>query len=86
MRRQPQLLLHKEGETANVRVNSVNPKAKSQCFDLLNDDLQEYGLKTEPERIYNVDETGMTLDHRPPKIVTQRGHKCDTRQLGIRAR
>ena len=33
------------------------------------------GLKTEPEKIYNVDETGMLLDHCPPKIVTQRGHK-----------
>ena len=32
-------------------------------------------LKTKPERIYNVDETEMPLDHRPPKVVTQRGHK-----------
>ena len=41
----------------------------------MNDVLEEYGLKTESESIYNVDETGMPLDHRPPKIVTQRGHK-----------
>ena len=61
--------------TANVRMDCVNPEAMSQYFDLLNDVLEEYGLKTEPERIYNVDETGMPLDHRPPKIVTQRGHK-----------
>ena len=75
MRRQPQLSLRKGDATANVRMDSVNPEAMSQYFDLLNDVLEEYGLKTEPERIYNVDETGMPLDHRPPKIVTQRGHK-----------
>ena len=28
-----------------------------------------------PNQIYNVDETGMPLDHRAPKIVTGRGHK-----------
>ena len=75
MRRQPQLSLRKGDATANVHMDSVNPEAISQYFDLLNDVLEEYGLKTEPERIYNVDETGMPLDHRPPKIVTQRGHK-----------
>jgi hypothetical protein len=75
MKRQPQLSLRKGDATANVRMDCVNPEAMSQYFDLLNDVLEEHGLKTEPERIYNVDETGMPLDHRPPKIVTQRGHK-----------
>ena len=28
-----------------------------------------------PSQIYNVDETGMPLDHKPPKIVTKRGQK-----------
>ena len=75
MKRQPQLSLHKGDATANVCMDSINPKAMSQYFDLLNEVLEGYGLKTEPERIYNVDETGMSLDHCPPKIVTQRGHK-----------
>ena len=75
MKRQPQLSLRKGDATANVRMDYVNPEAMSHYFDLLNDVLEEYGLKTEPERIYNVDETGMPLDHCPPKIVTQRGHK-----------
>ena len=56
-------------------MDCVNPEAMSQYFDLLNDVLEEYGVKTEPERIYNVDETEMPLDHCPPKIVTQKGHK-----------
>jgi len=25
-----------------------------------------------PSQIYNIDETGMLLDHRPPKVVTKR--------------
>lgn len=56
-------------------MDSVNPEAMSQYFDVLNDVLEECSLKTEPERIYNVDETVTPLDHRPPKIVTKRGHK-----------
>ena len=87
MKRQPQLSLRKGDATANVRMDCVNPEAMSQYFDLLNDVLEEYGLKMEPERIYNGDETGMPLDHRPPKIVTQRGQeKVRYRTAGIRAR
>ena len=75
MKRQPQLSLCKGDATANVHMDSINPEAMSQYFDLLNDVLEEYGLTTEPERIYNVDETRMPLDHHPTKIVTQRAHK-----------
>ena len=28
-----------------------------------------------PSQIYNVDETGMPLDHRPPKVIAKRGKK-----------
>ena len=42
---QPQLSLHKGDATANVRMDSVNPEAMSQYFDLLNDVLEEYSLK-----------------------------------------
>lgn len=66
MKGHPQLSLRKGDATANVHMDCVNPEAASQYFDLLNDVLEEYGLNTEPERIYNVDETGMPLDHRLP--------------------
>ena len=58
-----------------------------QYFELLKDVLEEHDLMESPGQIYNVDETGMLLDHRPgtkscdtkgPKKVrchTQRGRK-----------
>ena len=44
-------------------------------FSLLKDMLEEYDLLNNPSQIYNVDKTGMPLDHRPPKIVTTRGQR-----------
>ena len=43
----------------------LTPEKMKQYFELLKDVLEEH----------NVDETGMPLDHRPPKIVTLRGQK-----------
>ena len=48
-------------------MDCVNPDTTLQYFDLLNDVLEKYGLKTELEGIYDVDETGMPLDHLPTK-------------------
>ncbi len=35
----------------------------------------ENELIESPNQIYNVDETGMPLDHRPPKVVAKKGQK-----------
>ena len=75
MARQPKLTSRKGDATANVRMDSVNPTAISQYFDLLDEVLTKYNIKNDPGRIYNVDETGMPLDHCPPKIITKRGQK-----------
>ena len=83
MKRQPRFSLYKGDKTAKVCMNSVNPKATAQYFDLLNDVLEEYALKQDPRKIHNVDKTGMSLDHRPPKIEATR--KCDTGRLRTRA-
>ena len=44
-------------------------------FDKLMYVLQKNKLMDSPSQIYNVDEIGMPLDHRPPKIVSKRGQK-----------
>ena len=58
-----------------VRMNCLNKKTIDSYFDLLEDTLTENNLLSSPGQIYNVDETGIPLDHRPPKIVTKRGSK-----------
>lgn len=75
MQRQSQLSLRKGDPTANVRMNCLNKKTMDNYFDLLENTLTENNLLSSPGQIYNVDETGMPLDHRPPKIVTKRGSK-----------
>ena len=46
-----------------------------QYYDLLEETLEENELKDHPAQIYNMDESGMPLDPRPPKVVTKRGQK-----------
>ena len=72
MQRQPQLSLHKGDPMANVRMDCLTKETMDNYFDLLKDTLVENNL---PNRIYNVDETGMPLNHSVPKIVTGRSHK-----------
>ena len=69
------LVLRKGDPTANVRMDSVNKETMNNYFTMLKDTLTENGLLDSPSQIYNVDETGMPLDHRPPKIVTVKGQK-----------
>ena len=38
--------------------------------------LIKYNLKEAPSRIYNVDEKGLTTEHKPPKIVTSSFYKA----------
>ena len=75
MNRHPKLSLRKGDATANVRMDCLNLDTMKQYFSLLKDALQEHGVMDSPAQIYNVDETGMPLDHRPPKIVTRKGQK-----------
>jgi len=44
-------------------------------FDLLQSTLKEHQLEDFPGQIYNIDETGMPLDPRPPSIIAKSGQK-----------
>ena len=75
MARQPHLSMRKSDPTANVRMDCLTKETMDEYFQLLKDTLIENDLMDSPNQIYNVDETGMPLDHRAPKIVVGRGHK-----------
>ena len=75
MARRPSLSLRKGDATANVRMDCLNEETIQTYFNLLKDILLEHGLMDLPGQIYNVDETGIPLDHRPPKVVTRKGQK-----------
>ena len=53
----------------------MDKETMNNYFTMLKDTLTKNGLLDNPSQIYNVDETGMPLDHRPPKIVTVKDKK-----------
>ena len=56
-------------------MNCLTKEMISDYFDLLKEVLTESQLLNSPNRIYNVDETGITLDGHAPRIVAKKGQK-----------
>ena len=75
LERNPGMSLRAGDATAGVRIDAINEDNMRKYFDLLEEVFDELDLKNHPERIYNMDETGMPLDPRPPKVVAPKGQK-----------
>ena len=75
MERQPHLSLHRGDSTAHIRMDSVNRGAIGGYYNLLEDTLKEHNLLDAPAQIYNMDESEMPLDPRPPNVIAKRGQK-----------
>lgn len=76
LERQPQLCLRKGDATATVRMDAMdNNEALENYFKLLKDLLEENGLMDQPGQIYNVDESGMPFEHRPPRVLARKGQR-----------
>jgi len=68
--------LHKGFAAAvNVRMDALMPKVIKQYIDLLQKTLKDNKMEESPAQIYNMDETGMAFEHRPPKVITMKGQK-----------
>ena len=54
---------------------------QNQCLDFDHRTFQwpgifdQYDFENHPEAIYNMDETGVPLEPRPPKVIAQKGKK-----------
>ena len=75
MERQPHLSLCHGDSTAHICMDSMNRESMEAYFNLLEDTLKEPDLMNRPAQIYNMDESGMPLDARPPNVVAKRGQK-----------
>lgn len=73
--RHPKLVLRTPATLSLARANASDPVVLDNYFDELNRTLNENDLADKPCLIFNMDETGMPLDPKPLKVVTQRGHK-----------
>ena len=56
-------------------MDAINEDNMRKYFDLLEEVFNHLDFKNHPERIYNMDETGMPLDPHPltPKVVAPKG-------------
>jgi len=73
--RQSQLSLHKADSTAHVRMDAISQESISRYFDLLESILKEHQLEDYSGQIFNMDETKMPLDPRPPNIIAKSEQK-----------
>ena len=73
MRRHPQVTLRAPEKLVYVRAIMGNKEVIEAYFDLLEETLTKNGLLDKPGAIFNVDETGMPLEHKPEKAVAQKG-------------
>jgi hypothetical protein len=53
----------------------MNPVHVAKYFKTLKEVLSQHKLEGVPERFWNMDETGMVLEHKPTKIIACRGSK-----------
>ena len=73
MQRHPKLSLHCSDPLSRVRSNAVTEENMAKYFSLLEETLEENGILNKPSKIYNMDETGMPLDHKQLKRVAVKG-------------
>ena len=75
LHRNPELSLRSGDATAGVRMDALNKENIDSYFDLLQSVFDQHNFQDHPEAIYNMDETGMPLEPKPPKIVAKKGVK-----------
>ena len=61
----------------STRASSLTQKVIYSYFSDLNVVLEQNNLKTKPYLIYNLDETGLHLEHRPLKVIAGKS-SCKT--------
>ena len=77
-RRHPNLSLRSAAPLSLVRAQASDPEMVNRYFDLLERTLEENELTDHPGQIFNMDESGMPLDPKAPKVVAERGSSVTT--------
>ena len=67
MQKHPKFSLRSADPLSYARSTALSPEKLSAYFDLLEKTLKEKNLLDKPNLIYNMDESGMPLDHKQLK-------------------
>ena len=60
------------------RAKFSTPEIVENYFNSLSNIMQKYGLSDKPQFIFNIDETGIQPEHRPPNIIAPVGIKLQS--------
>lgn len=75
MKRWPELKLVVARGLDIQRAKATSADCVETYYQELDKILTKYDLKDKPERIYNVDEKGLSTTHKPPRVVAAAGSK-----------
>ena len=75
LKRNQGLSLRQGDATGHVRMEAMNSETMEHYCALLREALEVHNLNDQPAQIYNVDESGMPLNPRPPKVVSPKGRQ-----------
>ena len=78
--RHPQLTLTKPQKLSVVRAKATSGAVLQEYFTQLDLQLKGNGLHERPECIWNIDETGLQMEHSPLKVVCQKGSHPGAKQ------
>ena len=78
MRRWPTLKLVSPSKLEMNRAKATTKEAMSNYFSELKRIMDKYQLYDKPGMVYNMDETNFNAEHKPPKVVGEKGKKTNS--------
>lgn len=75
MERNPNLSIRKAEGLSVARAQGMNRKDVKNYFDVLEKIIIEHDLTNKPQNIFNMDETGFSVNNEPGKVIGEKGAK-----------
>lgn len=72
-KRWPEIHLAKPEKLAIVRAKATSQESLDKHFQELEEVYEQYNLGQSPHKIWNIDESGLLLEHSPPKVLCPKG-------------
>ena len=82
LKRHPSLVPRKTEQLSSARARAQDPEVVRAWFELLDKELTQAGVKTLPEHIFNVDESGFVTDPKSDVVLARKGAKRVNQAIG----
>lgn len=76
LRRNPDVSIRKSEGLSMARAKGLSRKAVGYFYDLLDSEIQKYGLRNKPQNFFNCDESGLQLINSTGQVFTAKGTKA----------